>query len=123
MAFINDNVFDSGLGWAQTNGTRIDLCSTDPGGVYATVSGNTLGNDTVSVGSPANHAPDGRKVVVPAIVAGDVTGTGTATHWALTNGSNTVVASGALVAQQVVTSGNTFTLDAIDIALRDAVAV
>lgn len=120
MAFINDEVFDQGLDWADTNGTRIDICSTDPGGTYATVTGNTLGNDTVNTGSTANAASGtGRRVTVPAITAGSVTGTGTATHWALTNGTDTVVASGALSASQAVTSGNTFTLDAIDIIIRD----
>lgn len=123
MAFLNDNVLDNGLSWADTNGTRLDLCSTDPGGTYATVTSNTLGNKTVNTGSPEAGAVDGRKVRVPAITDGSVTATGTATHWALTNGTNTVVASGALDASQGVTSGNTFTLDAIDITLRDATQV
>ena len=123
MAFLNDNVFDSGLAYATTNGTRLDICSTDPGGVYATVTANTLGNKTLSTGSATNGDVDGRKVVVPAITDGSVTGTGTATHWALTNGSSVVVASGSLTSSQAVTSGNTFTLDAIDITLRDATSV
>ena len=121
MAFINDLVFDSGLSYADTNGTRIDITSVDPTGVYATVTGNTLGNSTVNTGAPEAGAVDGRRVVVPAIAAGSVTGTGSATHWALTNGTDTVVASGALTASQSVTSGNTFTFDAISITLRDAV--
>ena len=120
MAAINDEVFDQGLDYADTNGTRIDITSTDPGLTYATVTGNTLGNDTVNTGAPQDGVTDGRRVVVPAISAGSVTGTGTATHWALTNGTNTVIASGALSASQAVTSGNTFTLDAISITIRDA---
>lgn len=123
MAFLNDNVFDSGLAYATTNGTRIDICSTDPGGTYATVTANTLGNKTLTTGAATNGDVDGRKVVVPAITDGSVTGTGTATHWALTNGTSLVVASGSLTASQAVTSGNTFTLDAIDITLRDATSV
>lgn len=123
MAFLNDNVFDSGLAYATTNGTRIDICSTDPAGVYATVTANTLGNKTVTTGAATNGDVDGRKVVVPAITDGSVTGTGTATHWALTNGTSLVVASGTLTASQAVTSGNTFTLDAINITLRDATSV
>ncbi len=120
MAAINDEVFDQGLDWADTNGTRIDITSTDPGLTYATVTGNTLGNDTVNTGTTEAGAVDGRRVIVPAITAGSVTGTGTASHWALTNGTNTVVASGALSSSQSVTSGNTFTLDAISITIRDA---
>ena len=122
MAFINDEVFDQGLDYADTNGTRIDICSTDPGGTYATVTANTLGNDTVNTGVTTDAATGtGRRVTVPAITAGSVTGTGTATHWALTNGTSTVIASGSLSASQAVTSGNTFTLDAIDIIIRDPV--
>ena len=120
MPFINDEVFDQGLDWADTNGTRLDIVSTDPGGNYASVTGNTLGNDTVNTGAPEAGATDGRRVQVPAITAGSVTGTGTATHWALTNASDTVIASGQLSSPQAVTSGNTFTLDAISITIRDA---
>lgn len=120
MAFLNDNVFDSGLSYAQTNGTRIDICSADPGGTYSSVTTNTLGNDTVTTGAPTNGDTNGRKVVVPAITAGSVTGTGTATHWALTNGTDTVIASGALGSSQAVTSGNTFSLTAIDLTIADA---
>lgn len=122
MPFINDEVFDQGLDYADTNGTRIDICSTDPGGTYATVTANTLGNDTVNTGVTTNAATGtGRRVTVPAITAGSVTGTGTATHWALTNATDTVIASGPLSSSQSVTSGNTFTLDAIDIIIRDPV--
>ena len=120
MAAINDEVYDQGLDYADTNGTRLDICSTDPGLTYATVTGNTLGNDTVNTGATQDGVTDGRRVQVPAISAGSVTGTGTATHWALTNGTNTVIASGALTSSQAVTSGNSFTLDAINITIRDA---
>lgn len=120
MAFINDEVRDQGLDWADTNGTRLDICSTDPGGTYATVTGNTLGNKTLNTGATEDGAVDGRRVIVPAITDGSVTGTGTATHWALTNGTDTVVASGALSASQGVTASNDFTLDAISITARDA---
>jgi hypothetical protein len=120
MAAINDEVFDQGLDYADTNGTRIDICSADPGLTYSSVTTNTLGNDTVNTGVTQDGVTDGRRVVVPAITAGSVTATGTATHWALTNGTDTVIASGALSSSQAVTSGNTFTLDAISITIRDA---
>jgi hypothetical protein len=121
MAFINDEVFDQGLDWADTNGTRLDITSTDPGGTYATVTANTLGNKTIGVTAAENaDTGTGRQVTVPAITDGSVTGTGTATHWAIHNGTDTVVASGALTSSQSVTSGNTFTLDEILITIRDA---
>jgi hypothetical protein len=123
MAYINDEVFDGGLDYADTNGTRIDICSQEPTTYSeATVDGTySLGNKTgLNTGAPEAGDTDGRKVVVPAITDGTVTETGTATHWALTDGSAILVATGALSAPQAVTDGNTFTLGAIDITIRDA---
>jgi hypothetical protein len=122
MPFINDEVFDQGLDYADTNGTRIDICSSEPA-TYAGIAAVTLGNATVNTGATQNGATDGRRVIVPAITTGSVTGTGTATHWALSDGTAILVATGPLSASQAVTSGNTFTLDAISITIRDASAV
>lgn len=127
MAFLNDNVFDSGLSYITSNGNRIDICSQEPTTYAQATSTYSLGNKTsMAMGSPTNGNVDGRKVVVPAIIAGaagTVTATGTATHWALTNSSNLLIATGSLTTSQVVTSGNSFTLDAIDITIRDATSV
>jgi len=111
---------DSGLSWAVTNGTRLDLCSQEPTTYAGATSTYTLGNETASLGSPSDNSPDGRKVTVAAISGASVTGTGTATHWAITNGSSVLVATGSLTASQAVTSGNQFNLAAFDIAIRDA---
>ena len=120
MSFINDEVFDQGLDWADTNGTRLDIVSTDPGGTYATVTANTLGNKTVGVTATENaDTGTGRQVTVPAIADGSVTADGTASHWAIHNATDTVVASGALASSQAVTSGNTFSLAEILITIRD----
>lgn len=120
MAFMSDEIQDQGLDWADTTGTRLDICSADPGGTYSSVTTNTLGNKTVGVTATENaDTGTGRQVTVPAITDGSVTATGTATHWAVHNGTDTVVASGALSASQSVTSGNTFTLDEILITCRD----
>tara|TARA_R110000764_G_scaffold147162_2_gene234990 strand:- start:2791 stop:3153 length:363 start_codon:yes stop_codon:yes gene_type:complete len=120
MAFIADTVFDNGLTVVDTNGTRLDICSAEPTTYAQATSTLTLGNDTVNTGAPTNGATDGRRVIVPAITAGTVTGTGTAAFWALTNGSNTLYATGSLSASQAVTTGNTFSLDAVSITIRDA---
>jgi len=123
MAYINDEVFDQGLDYADTNGTRIDICSQEPVTYSeATTAGTySLGNKTgLNTGVTENGATDGRRVIVPAITDGSVTNTATATHWALTDGSAVLIATGALSSSQAVTSGNTFTLDAISITIRDA---
>lgn len=120
MVFINDEVFDQGLDYADTNGTRIDITSQEATTYTEATSTYTLGNDTVNTGATEAGATDGRRVIVPSISSGSVTATGTAADWALTNGSDTLIATGDLSSTQAVTSGNTFSLDAISITIRDA---
>jgi len=122
MPYINDEVFDTGLDYADTNGTRIDICYTQEPTTYAEATSTyTCGNKTgLNTGATEAGATDGRRVIVPAITDGSVTATQTAGWWALTDGSSILVATGALSSTQAVTSGNTFTLDAISITIRDA---
>ncbi len=122
MAYINDAAYDPALGYVTTNGTRIDICSSEPAN-YAGIAAVSLGNDAVTTGAATAGATDGRRVIVPAITAGSVTATGTAAFYALSDASAVLVASGPLSATQAVTSGNTFTLDAISVTIRDATAV
>lgn len=121
MAFIADSVFDSGLGTISgTSNRTLHICSAEPAN-YAGIAAVTLGNKaSLTVGSPTNGATDGRRVITNAITDGSVTGTGTAAYWALTDGTSVMYATGSLTSSQSVTSGNTFTLDAISITLRDA---
>lgn len=120
MPYINDEVFDGGLDYADVNGTKIDICSAEPAD-YAGIAAVTLGNETgLNTSVPEDGDVDGRKVVVPAITDGDVTADGDAAYWALSDGSAVLVASGALDSPQTVTNGNKFTLDAIDITIRNA---
>ena len=123
MAYIADSVFDDGLTTSASIATRIDIVDLDPGGTYSCVTTNTIGNKTSLTCTVANSTSgSGRAIRVPAINDGTVTDTSTATYWALTNASNTVIASGTLSASQAVTSGNTFTLDLIEVAIRDGVS-
>jgi len=125
--FMSDEIFDQGLDYADTNGTRVDITDTAEATTYslATVDGtNSLGNKTsLNTGATANGAVDGRKVTVPAITDGTVTENGTAGFWALTDNSSLLLATGPLTSSQGVTDGNTFSLDAIILAIRDASAV
>ena len=123
MALIADVVFDQGLEVAQAGITRVDITSAEATS-YANVAAVTLGNKTgLTTGAPQNGASTGRRVIIPAIASGapgSVTASGTATHWAATNGSSTLYATGALTSSQAVTSGNTFTLDAVSLTIADA---
>jgi len=80
-----------------------------------------LGNETsISISAPADASPNGRKVTLAAITGASVTGTGTATHYAIVDTSNSrLLATGSLSASQAVTSGNTFSLTASDIRIPD----
>lgn len=122
MPFIADRVFDNGLTILDTEANRLDICSKEPANYAEATSTFTLGNKTsISVGSPEDRSPSGRKVVVAAITGGTVTGTGTASHYAVVDTNNSrLLAAGSLSSSQAVTSGNTFSLGAIDIGIPDA---
>ena len=124
MPYINDEVFDGGLDYADVNGTRIDICFTQEPTTYTEATTTyTCGNKTgLNTGVPEDGVVDGRRAVVPAITDGTVSDTQTAGWWGLTDGTSILVAAGPLSATQAVTSGNTFTLDAISLTLRDATA-
>lgn len=122
MSFIADYVLDAALSKLDTEANRLDICSQEPATYAAATSTYSLGNKTsLSIGAPADRSPNGRKVTVAAISDGTVSGDGTATHWAITDTSNSrLLATGALSASQAVTSGNAFTLAAFDIGIPDA---
>jgi hypothetical protein len=122
MAFIADTVFDNGLTVLDTTVENLYITSAEATTFTEAATTFKLGTKaTPTVGAPENGATDGRRVIVSAITDGTVNTTGTATHWALTDDSGSLLlATGALSASQAVTSGNTFTLDAISITIRDA---
>lgn len=122
MAFVADYVLDAALAKLDTEANRLDITSQEATTYAEATTTYTLGNKTaLSVGAPADRTPNGRKVTVAAITDGSVTGTGTATHWAIVDtGNSRLLATGALSASQGVTSGNTFTLAAFDIGVPDA---
>ena len=122
MTFLNDRVLDFGVNELTTNGNALHVCSQEPTTYAEATSTYTLGNKaTPTIGSPADGDANGRKVVVSAITDGSVTGTGTASHFAIVDtGNSRLLATKALASTQAVTSGNTFTLTAIDITIPDA---
>jgi len=120
MAYINDNAFDAALSYMGT-ADRVDITSAEAANVTEARTTYTLGNKgSLTMGSPTDGDTTGRKMVVPAITTGSVTGTGTAAYWAVSN-STVLMATGALSSSQSVTSGNQFTLGAFDITFPDAV--
>lgn len=121
MASLADRVFDNGLTVLDTEANRIDITSQEATTYAEATSTYTLGNSTsLSIGAPADRTGGGREVVAAAISDGSVSGTGTATHYAIVDTSNSrLLATGSLSASQSVTSGNTFSLASFTIGIPD----
>jgi hypothetical protein len=123
MPYVNDSVLDLGLQYIEDNGDRLDICSAEPATYTQATSTYTLGNKTgITYTGPEDASPNGRKTTVDAITGGSVTGTGTASHWAVskTSATTALLAAQSLASSQAVTSGNTFSLGAIIIRFPDA---
>ena len=123
MPWLSNEILDGGLDVLDTSGTQLNICKTAEPTTYgqATTAGaNSLGVKTgLSIPAVSERGAGGREVVVPAITDGTVTTTDTAAYYAITNGVDTLYATGALSAGQAVTDGNTFTLTSFTIGIPD----
>lgn len=121
MATLNDRVFDNGLSVLDTEANAIYITSQEATSYTDATATSALGNSTsLSIGAPQDRAGGGREVIVAAIIDGSVTGTGTATHYAIVDTVNSrLLATSTLTASQSVTSGNTFTLSSVAIGIPD----
>ena len=121
MATLNDRVLDNGLTVLDTEANRVDICSQEPASYAEATSTYTLGNSTsLSFGAPQDGDTSGRKVTAAAITDGTVTGSGSATHFAIVDVSaSRLLATGSLTTPQSVTSGNSFTIAAFDVEIPD----
>ena len=120
--FIADYILDLLVSEFDTATTTLWLCSQAPT-TYAEASvtyalGSKVG---LTVDAPANRVPNGRQVTVNEITDGTVTADGTGSHWAITKDGTTLMATGPMASPGAVTSGQTFTLDAFEIGVADAV--
>jgi len=121
MATLNDRVFDNGLSVLDTEANKILLTSQEAT-TYAEANATyALGNSTsLSIAAPSDKSGGGREVVVAAISDGSITGTGSATHYAIVDTSNSrLLATSSLSSSQSVTSGNSFTLASFTIGIPD----
>lgn len=126
MPYVNDRVMDSGLTILDSEADRIDICSQEPTTYTEATSTYTRGNKDhgaagTAFGAVGDRSPSGRKVSSTAVTDGAVTSTGTVTHWAVSDVTNSrLLATGALSASQTVTNGNTWALASFDIGIPDA---
>jgi len=123
MATLNNRVFDQGLSVLDLEADQIHVTSQEATSYAEAITTYTLGNSSsLSIGAPQDRTGGGREVVVAAISDGAITGTGTATHYAIVDTANSrLLATSTLTASQAVTDGNTFTLSAVAIGIPDPV--
>lgn len=126
MATISDYVLDAALSKLDVEANAIYLCSLEPTTYAAATSTNALGNASGAsypgIGAPVNGTPNGRAVSSAAVTNGVITGTGTATHFAIVDTVNSrLLATGALNAAQPVNTGNTFTMTSFTVRIPDPV--
>jgi|TARA_R110000803_G_scaffold68268_1_gene130092 hypothetical protein len=121
MATLANRVYDNGLTVLDTEADKI-LITSQAATTYAEANSTyALGNSTsLSIAAPSDRSAGGREVVVAAVSDGSVTGTGTATHYAIVDVSETrLLATASLTSSQAVTSGNTFSLGSFTIGIPD----
>ena len=121
MSFLSDAGLDAALAvWADAD--ALYLCTQEPTTFAEASSTYAVGVKTdPSIGAAGDRTGGGRKRTVAAITDGEVTATGTPTHWALTKSAGSLLrATGAITDGQLVTDGNTFTLDPFDLGVPDA---
>jgi len=121
MATIADRVLDNGLTVLDTEANAVHITSQEATSYTDATSTSTLGNTTsITISAPADRTGGGRKVTLSAISGGSVTATGTATHYAIVDTTNSrLLVTGSLTASQSVTTGNTFSLEALDVGIPD----
>ena len=121
MATISDYVLDAALAKLDTEADRIDITSQEATTYTEATSTYSLGNSTsLSFGAPTDGDTSGRKVTAAAITDGSVTGTGTATHYAIGDVSETrLLATGLMTVSQSVVTCYTFNIAAFDIEIPD----
>lgn len=126
--YSNDSALDAALNWIKTNGVKmyVTTASIDSTSVvsYTKITTTAALTGAIAVSwsavSIANGSTSGRKIAVPAQSSQAVTATGTAARVCLVNsaGSGTV-AYVTTCTSQALTSGNTVSIPAWNIELRD----
>ena len=121
MATVADRVLDNGLQVLDLEANAVHITSQQATTYAEATSTYTLGNTTsISISAPTDRTGGGRQVTLTAGTGASVTASGTATHYAIVYTSNSrLLVTSALTASQSVTSGNTFSLEALDVGIPD----
>jgi len=125
---VGNAMLDAALDYLADNGTRADICATEPTTYAEATSTNSLGNVTLTAGAGngdwsaiANGDVSGRKITLAAQTGISIGTTGTADHLAITDGTSELIYVFAITSQAVSSGGNADT-DASDVELEDPAA-
>lgn len=119
MAFLSDAALDDTLDYVIANGTQIHICSSEPAS-YAAIAAAQIGEVAVTLGAVTNAA-GGRKTVCPEFTV-TAASSATGTHWALSNDTDTLVATGAITPNVAMTDTVDYTFSAFDIVTNEDAA-
>ena len=119
---VNDYGLDNGLSGIKSTATHIYICSSEPLSYAEATTTKALGNNNFGAGNvftgPTARTQNGRKITTVAVTSGTITGSGTATRWAVVDSVNSrLLIDNDLAASQAVTSGNVFSLPAFDFGI------
>lgn len=119
---VHNDVLDAALNYVKTNGTRRCVCSQEPTTyTEATATYKLLDVDIISTDytGPADGDSSGRKLTVNQKTGVAVDSSGTVAFEAIVDVSNTKLLYVTTVTSQVVTAGNTATLNSWKIEIAD----
>lgn len=112
MTMLHDDVYDNGLAPLATIIENLYLCNADPELTWANIASYAIGvKATPTISAPqARAGGDGREVVVSAINDGSATASDMATHFAMTDDSETkILVSGPVTTNINLTASTPFT--------------
>jgi hypothetical protein len=113
--FIPDDILDLMLD--QCEGTQLHVCNAQPT-TYADLASMTLAKGAIGTPTEGAGSPSGRENAYPAVSGMSITQTGTATHVALSNNSNTLYLV-TTCTNQALTTGGTVDTTAFTHTLTD----
>lgn len=118
---VHDDVLDGALNIIKNNCTRMTLCSSQPTTYTEGNATYALADVTVASGdfTVADGTTNGRKVTVAQKTGVTVDTTGTGTHVALLDVTNSKLLYVTTCTSQAVTSGNTMTFNSWKIEIAD----
>lgn len=122
--YLSPNVRDNGLQYLTDNGTRMDMCLTEPTTYAEATVTKSLGNWTsLVIGAPADRPGGGRRVTVPANVgAGIGTDYGEPTYYAITDGVSELLVVNVISNPEAIIDGSPWSSSSFDIGMATEIS-